>query len=54
MAAPVPRELHLCYYLLEERMSCGTGICYGCAVEMHKGMRLVCKDGLMLDLREVF
>jgi dihydroorotate dehydrogenase electron transfer subunit len=41
--------------LLEERMGCGTGICYGCAVETRrKGMRLVCKDGPMFELRDVF
>jgi dihydroorotate dehydrogenase electron transfer subunit len=40
--------------LLEERMGCGTGICYGCAVETRKGMRLVCKDGPKFELREVF
>lgn len=40
--------------LLEERMGCGTAICYGCAVETRKGMRLVCKDGPKFELREVF
>ncbi len=40
--------------LLEERMGCGTAICYGCAVETRKGMKLVCKDGPRFDLREVF
>jgi dihydroorotate dehydrogenase electron transfer subunit len=41
--------------LLEERMGCGTGICYGCAVETRRrGMRLVCKDGPMFELREVY
>jgi len=39
--------------LLEERMGCGTGICYGCAVETRKGMRLVCKDGPKFELREL-
>ena len=39
--------------LLEENMGCGTGICYGCAVETRRGMRLVCKDGPMFDLREL-
>ena len=39
--------------LLEEQMACGTGICYGCAVETRRGMRLVCKDGPMFQLREV-
>ncbi len=40
--------------LMEERMGCGTGICYGCAVFTRKGVRLVCKDGPRFDLREVF
>ena len=40
--------------LLEEGMGCGTGICYGCAVEMRRGMRLVCKDGPKFELRDVF
>jgi dihydroorotate dehydrogenase electron transfer subunit len=39
--------------LLEERMGCGTGICYGCAVKTRKGMRLVCKDGPKFELRDV-
>jgi len=40
--------------LLEERMGCGTAICYGCAVETRKGMQLVCKDGPRFDLRDMF
>jgi dihydroorotate dehydrogenase electron transfer subunit len=40
--------------LLEERMGCGTGVCYGCAVFTRKGVRLVCKDGPRFNLREVF
>jgi dihydroorotate dehydrogenase electron transfer subunit len=41
--------------LLEERMGCGTGICYGCTVETRrKGMRLVCRDGPMFDLRDLW
>lgn len=40
--------------LLEERMGCGTGVCYGCAVFTRKGVRLVCKDGPRFELREVF
>jgi dihydroorotate dehydrogenase electron transfer subunit len=40
--------------LLEERMGCGTGICYGCAVETRKGMRLVCKDGPRFELNEIY
>ncbi len=40
--------------LLEERMACGTGVCYGCAVFTRRGVRLVCKDGPRFELREVF
>lgn len=40
--------------LFEERMGCGTGICYGCAIPTRKGPRLVCKDGPRFDLRDVF
>jgi len=44
--------------LLEERMGCGTGICYGCAVEVRvrggRAMKLICKDGPRFDLRDVF
>ncbi|HJT95423.1 MAG TPA: hypothetical protein VJ777_26375, partial [Mycobacterium sp.] len=44
--------------LLEERMGCGTAICYGCAVEVRvrggKTMKLVCKDGPMFEARDVW
>ncbi|HYM14918.1 MAG TPA: dihydroorotate dehydrogenase electron transfer subunit [Dehalococcoidia bacterium] len=44
--------------LLEERMACGTGICYGCAVEVRvrggRATKLVCKDGPRFDLRDVY
>lgn len=44
--------------LLEERMGCGTGICYGCAVEVRirggRAMKLVCKDGPRFDIRDVY
>lgn len=40
--------------LIEERMACGTGICYGCAVFTRKGVKLVCKDGPRFELRDVF
>lgn len=43
--------------LLEERMGCGTGICYGCAVAIRKRggsqMKLVCRDGPRFDVRDV-
>jgi dihydroorotate dehydrogenase electron transfer subunit len=39
--------------LLEERMGCGTSICYGCAIRTRKGMQLVCKDGPMFRLADL-
>jgi dihydroorotate dehydrogenase electron transfer subunit len=44
--------------LLEERMGCGTGICYGCAVQVRvrggRAMKLVCKDGPRFEMRDVY
>lgn len=40
--------------LLEERMPCGLGICYGCAVFTKRGVRLICKDGPRFDLRDLY
>ncbi|MBI2760746.1 MAG: dihydroorotate dehydrogenase electron transfer subunit [Chloroflexi bacterium] len=44
-----------CQVLLEERMACGTGICYSCAVETRRrGMKLICKDGPAFELRDIY
>ncbi len=44
-----------CQVLLEQRMACGTGICYSCAVETRRhGMKLICKDGPRFELRDVY
>ncbi len=40
--------------LLETPMACGTGLCYGCAVETRKGTRQVCRDGPRFGLLDVF
>lgn len=41
--------------LLEETMACGMGICYACAVFPRRGgVRLVCTDGPMFDLRDLY
>ncbi|MGA2286332.1 MAG: dihydroorotate dehydrogenase electron transfer subunit [Dehalococcoidia bacterium] len=40
--------------LLETPMACGTGLCYGCAVETRRGMRQVCRDGPRFGLLDVF
>ena len=42
------------YGFLEERMGCGTGICFGCAVQKKNGGYLrVCKDGPVFNLHEI-
>lgn len=41
--------------LYEARMGCGFGICYSCAVFPRRGgVKLVCSDGPMFDLRDLF
>ena len=40
--------------LLEERMGCGTGVCYGCAIFARRGVKLVCRDGPRFELRDVY
>jgi len=41
--------------LLEARMACGLGICYSCAVFPKRGgVRLVCHDGPMFELRDLY
>jgi dihydroorotate dehydrogenase electron transfer subunit len=39
--------------LLEGPLVCGVGACGVCAVEMRKGMRLLCSDGPVFDLRDL-
>jgi len=38
---------------MEVRMGCGFGGCYGCAIETNSGMRLVCQDGPVFDLKDI-
>ncbi len=38
---------------LEERMACGLGACYGCAVKTRMGMCQVCQDGPVFDLSDI-
>lgn len=38
---------------LEVRMGCGMGMCYGCAIKTRNGMRLVCRDGPIFELRDI-
>ncbi len=38
---------------MEARMGCGFGGCYGCAIETKRGLKLVCRDGPVFELRDV-
>ncbi len=40
-------------YSLEERMGCGTGICYGCSIMTRSGAKRVCKDGPVFKREEL-
>ncbi len=40
-------------FSLEERMGCGTGICYGCSVMTASGSKRVCKDGPVFRKEEL-
>ena len=48
-----------CQVSLEERMACGIGACYGCAVRVSGGddtspqYKLICRDGPVFDIDEV-
>ena len=38
---------------MEARMGCGFGVCLGCAIETRQGMKLVCHDGPVFELRDI-
>ena len=38
---------------LEVRMGCGTGICYSCSIKTRQGMKRVCKEGPIFNIRDI-
>lgn len=38
---------------LEIRMGCGIGACYGCGVKTKVGMKRICRDGPVFDLKDI-
>lgn len=38
---------------LEMRMGCGLGVCYGCTIRTTGGLKQVCRDGPVFDLKEI-
>jgi len=39
---------------LEEKMACGVGNCQGCAVKVGDTYKMVCKDGPVFEIEEIF
>ena len=42
-----------CQVLLEVRMGCGMGACYGCSINTKKGLKKVCHDGPAFELDDI-
>jgi len=38
---------------LEVRMACGLGVCYGCSIKTNSGMKKVCRDGPVFNMKDV-
>jgi dihydroorotate dehydrogenase electron transfer subunit len=38
---------------LEVRMGCGAGACYGCSIKTVKGMKRVCREGPVFDIKDI-
>jgi dihydroorotate dehydrogenase electron transfer subunit len=38
---------------LEVRMGCGTGICYSCSIMTNQGIKRVCKDGPVFNIKDI-
>lgn len=43
-----------CFVSLEEKMACGVGNCQGCAVKSGETYKMVCKDGPVFPIDEIF
>ncbi len=38
---------------LEQMMGCGWGVCYGCTIKTKNGLKKVCQDGPVFDIKDV-
>jgi len=38
---------------LEVRMGCGFGVCYGCSIKTRQGMKRVCKEGPVFNIKDI-
>ena len=34
-------------------MACGLGVCYGCSIKTKDGMKKVCRDGPVFNMKDV-
>lgn len=42
-----------CYVATEERMACGVGACLGCVIQTRQGLKRVCTDGPVFEIKEL-
>jgi len=47
-----PREKNV-QVSLEIHMGCGTGVCYSCSIKTNQGMKRVCKEGPVFNIRDI-
>lgn len=52
LKARLPQDIP-CFISMEERMGCGMGACLVCACKTSSGIKRVCADGPVFDIREV-
>lgn len=38
---------------LEVRMGCGFGVCYGCSIRTRHGMKRICKEGPVFNIKDI-
>ena len=42
------------YASLEQKMACGMGVCQGCAVKISNAYKMVCKDGPVFSINDIY
>ncbi len=47
------RGKHFAQSVVLQPLVCGSGACFTCSIEAHSGLKLVCRDGPVLPLREI-
>jgi dihydroorotate dehydrogenase electron transfer subunit len=56
LKASIDKNKISCQALVEERMACGLGLCFGCVkktIDQNEPYKRVCKEGPVLDLWEI-